>query len=369
MFRLKGIIFTSFFALSILAAQNVNAQSINVAIYDGPASLGNILTTVTANQPRPDVNAAFGITGDHGFSWAVPQSLQDGKSHNIYVYGINSNPAGSNTLLNGAPMTLQCGTVPPAATPSVSIIASPTNVPSTGGSVDLFWSTTQANSCVASGNWSGTKILEGSETVTIPAGSSQQTYTLTCTNDNGSASDSAFVSVGNSSDPAFCTTNPQDPSCVGGGGNGNGVGNVGGGQTAGFTVSGTTPINIQFIANLPGTSKTSNLSVNPVSGFTAPVLISVQSIRSASGADLPAGNTPTYYFGGQEASSVVMTYDAASGYYMNPSGTIGTTFAVKLPIKITEKYLITLIGSSGAQSVPFVIELDPLGVNPSFQEL
>ena len=65
---------------------------------------------------------------------------------------------------------------------SVSFSASSTLI-SSGGSVTLTWSATNANSCTASDGWSGSKALSGSETVgplTRDTG-----FTLSCSGDGG----------------------------------------------------------------------------------------------------------------------------------------------------------------------------------------
>jgi hypothetical protein len=196
-------------------------------------------------------------------------------------------------------------------------------------------------------------------------------------NDNDGLVDMSDPGCANVNDDSEQTDNPP---CVvdcgpgeGGGGNG-GTGGSGGsggdnGNVSGFTVSSTQRLAIQFLGGLGATSQTANVSVNPVSNFSAPVTLSVQSIRSASGADLPSGVTPTYYFGGSESSSALMSYDQTRGYYVNVNGLIGTTFAVKLSKKITEKYYITLVGTSGAQNATSVIELNPNAINPDFREI
>ncbi len=76
--------------------------------------------------------------------------------------------------------------------PEVSLSASPTSVIA-GQASTLTWSSSNANSCVASGNWSGTKTISGSES----AGSLNTTssYTLTCTGTGGTASKSVMVNV------------------------------------------------------------------------------------------------------------------------------------------------------------------------------
>lgn len=58
----------------------------------------------------------------------------------------------------------------------------------------LSWTSSNANTCTASGSWAGTKSLNGSEAQNnVPQGT--YTYTLTCSNNFGSASDSVTVYV------------------------------------------------------------------------------------------------------------------------------------------------------------------------------
>jgi hypothetical protein len=76
--------------------------------------------------------------------------------------------------------------------PTVSLSADPSQV-SLQGSSTLQWSVTSATSCTASGGWSGTQPLSGSEVVGPLA--SDATYTLTCTGPGGSGADSVTVDV------------------------------------------------------------------------------------------------------------------------------------------------------------------------------
>ncbi len=55
-----------------------------------------------------------------------------------------------------------------------------------GESVTLTWSTTNATSCSASGSWSGSKPLSGSETIT-PDSDGSKSFTLTCSNSAGTS--------------------------------------------------------------------------------------------------------------------------------------------------------------------------------------
>lgn len=66
---------------------------------------------------------------------------------------------------------------------------------SSSTAVTLTWATQNATSCVASGAWSGAKLLGSSEALTSLAVGQSYTYTLTCTGQGGTASDSVTVVV------------------------------------------------------------------------------------------------------------------------------------------------------------------------------
>lgn len=77
-------------------------------------------------------------------------------------------------------------------TPTVSLTASPASV-AYDTTTTLTWTSSGASSCSASGDWSGSKALSGSEvTAKIKTG---KTYTLTCTGAGGSTASTATVSV------------------------------------------------------------------------------------------------------------------------------------------------------------------------------
>jgi uncharacterized repeat protein (TIGR03803 family) len=92
--------------------------------------------------------------------------------------------------------------------PNISIGVRP-NVITAGKSTMLFWNATSADSCTASGDWSGAQVTSGSESVspTMPGASS---FTLSCTGPGGVATLSATINV----NPAPSLTMSFMPSTV-----------------------------------------------------------------------------------------------------------------------------------------------------------
>jgi len=76
--------------------------------------------------------------------------------------------------------------------PTVQLQAEPPEVTS-GGTTTLTWSSTNADGCQASGGWSGTKLVSGSEAV--GSVTMTTTFTLQCTGHGGTASASAIVTL------------------------------------------------------------------------------------------------------------------------------------------------------------------------------
>ena len=76
-------------------------------------------------------------------------------------------------------------------TPVFSFTARP-NVINHGQSSNLSWDAPYANSCTASGGWSDTRTIKGTETVSPSA---TRAYILTCTGDNGPITKSLTIAV------------------------------------------------------------------------------------------------------------------------------------------------------------------------------
>ena len=82
---------------------------------------------------------------------------------------------------------------PPPPAPIVTLSASPTSV-AFGGTTALTWSTTNATSCTASGEWSGARATAGSES-SAALSNSTSSFTLTCSGAGGQASRTVNVTV------------------------------------------------------------------------------------------------------------------------------------------------------------------------------
>ncbi len=71
---------------------------------DGPAGTGTFVGAALADVYRGDLPYD---DKNHGFSFAFPDSLNDGVEHQIYAYAIDSG-GGENPLLTDSPKTVQC---------------------------------------------------------------------------------------------------------------------------------------------------------------------------------------------------------------------------------------------------------------------
>ena len=89
--------------------------------------------------------------------------------------------------------------------PTVMLTANPTAV-TAGQSSQLTWSASNANSCTASGAWSGSKATSGSQST--GAINTASTYTLSCTGNGGTTDASVTINVGTPAPTVTLTANP-----------------------------------------------------------------------------------------------------------------------------------------------------------------
>ena len=194
---------------------------------EGGGSCANGCTeTVTRIQNGSSISGNFtflntfsiqaAMTGDHNVGTAVVRACgQVIASQNLYAAGAGSpgfnnypSPAWSVPTAGDCAWTITASggyvdvravttSYRSTAAPTVDLKINNTNGPvtqSAPGSYTLSWSSTNAASCTASGSWSGSKATSGSQAINnVSAGA--YTYTLTCTNPNGSASDSVTANI------------------------------------------------------------------------------------------------------------------------------------------------------------------------------
>jgi hypothetical protein len=118
-----------------------SGRSISVHVYkDGPAGTGTFIASCSANQPRRDVNTAFGVAGNHGFNCALPASMKGVGSKNIYIHAIDVSGT-PNNVISSSPKNINC----PAAIvrPTCSLSPSASSVVR-GSGLTLRWTTSNA---------------------------------------------------------------------------------------------------------------------------------------------------------------------------------------------------------------------------------
>lgn len=166
-----------------------SSNSIYVDLYMDGTGPANYIQRVYANGVRGDVNAAYQISGNHGFGLYMPSNTYG--SHNLYAYGVDLT-SGALTNLTNSPINFNC----PMPTPTADIKANNLDNPPAiinGGSATISWTSGNVTSCSvtsAGGTWSGTSGSQSSGALTAT-----RTYSLECGGPYGSASDSVTVTV------------------------------------------------------------------------------------------------------------------------------------------------------------------------------
>lgn len=90
------------------------------------------------------------------------------------------------------------------AAPQLTLTATPTTL-ALGETTTLSWSSRDADSCTASGAWSGSRAASGSQTLT-PAQNGTLVYGLSCSGPGGSVSESATVTVTDNGEVSLWST-------------------------------------------------------------------------------------------------------------------------------------------------------------------
>ncbi len=154
---------------------SLTASPLSVA-YNGDTILTWSSTNASSCSAAGDWSGSKATSGSETIN-----ALTANQVFTLYCIGSGGNAAESVSV-----------TVQPAPAPTMSLSASSTNV-SQGDSTTLNWSSTNATSCTASGDWSGIKGTSGSETISVITSDSQ--YVLDCSGPGGSVNDTVDVTV------------------------------------------------------------------------------------------------------------------------------------------------------------------------------
>ena len=196
----------------------VKAQTLSVTLEAIPSSGSAPLTgvdlkaTVSGTAIGP-INYKFDCTSDGTWEYEFSGISDNPK---LVVDACNYQTGGTYN----AKVYVERGAAPPAWAQATILVSSPYPVvdlkvngsdgPITipyNSSVTLSWTSNNVNSCYASGDWSGSKAVSGTETISGIL--SQKTFTITCSGPGGTASDNVVVYV---SSPSFSVSLSANPS-------------------------------------------------------------------------------------------------------------------------------------------------------------
>jgi hypothetical protein len=170
-----------------------------VGVITQPTGVGGVYCTPVTTQytvavsalPSADGTVSGGGTFAAGSSRTVTATPKSGFSFVRWTQnGSAVSSSSSYTFTLTGNITLVANFTPVTTPPTVLLSAAPMLITS-GQSSTLTWSSMNATSCSASGNWNGSEPISGSLVVSPPATAS---YSLTCTG-SGSATASATVTV------------------------------------------------------------------------------------------------------------------------------------------------------------------------------
>jgi hypothetical protein len=189
---------------------NVGSPSLSVSLSPSPSSgcapLSNVdlVASITGNVSG-NTTYYFDCTNDGSWEKIITSSsnsytasdLCNYSSVGTYTVKVRVENQGVSAEDTENINILSCG-----STPTVNLTANGVDGSVTipyNTAANLSWTSNNANSCSASGNWSGNKAISGSESTGNLT--SSQGYTITCTGSNGSNSDSVTVNVSSVTNP------------------------------------------------------------------------------------------------------------------------------------------------------------------------
>jgi hypothetical protein len=166
---------------TILVSSPPAAPTVTIRVAPSPIIVGqsSTLTWSSTNATACTASGAWiGAQPTAGSMLEMPASTGS-IAYTLICSGAGRSANGTATLIVN----------PPA--PTVTIAVAPTTI-SAGQSATLTWSSANATACTASGAWSGSKAVSGTQSVSPTAAA---TYLLSCTGTGGSGSATATLSV------------------------------------------------------------------------------------------------------------------------------------------------------------------------------
>jgi hypothetical protein len=220
-----------------------------------------------------------------------------------------------------------------------------------GAASTLTWSSTNATSCTASGDWSGTKATSGNQSTAAVAATTS--YSLTCSGTGGTSNvATATVTVG----PLPTVALTANPTSVAGGAastltwsstNATACTATGGWSgtkgTSGTQSTGAVTVTTSYSLTCSGTGGTSNVATATVTVVPAPTVT-----LTANPTAIAGGGTSTLTWSSTNATSCT-----ATGGWTGTKGTSGTqsTGAITMP----SSYSLTCTGTGGTSGASTVL--------------
>lgn len=156
---------------------------------------------VNTNATAPSTPHVTSSLSAGSHSIEVIGKKADVKVDKILLLPNSSTCTPSNNFTNGEPGE-NCTTPPP----TVSLSATPSTVTS-GSASQLNWSSTNANTCTASGDWSGSKATSGNQSTGNLT--SDKTYSLNCSGPGGSTTQNTAVTIQTPTPTLSFSANPS----------------------------------------------------------------------------------------------------------------------------------------------------------------
>jgi hypothetical protein len=214
----NGLTANRTYTLTCQGAGGTIARTVNVAV--GPAPVPAPTLTFSGNPTSVAYNGSTSLSWSAGnatscaasgdwsgnratFGNSTRSNLTANKTYTLTCQGAGGSIAATVNITVGAP--------PPTPAPTLTFTGNPTSVAYNASST-LSWSTTNASSCTASGDWSGSRGTAGSATQS--GLTANRTYTLTCQGAGGTVVRTVNITVAPAPTPAPTLTFSGNPTSV-----------------------------------------------------------------------------------------------------------------------------------------------------------